>query len=322
MINTDTAKSQHLTVADQTAWYSIGFEYDTDVSTGAPELEVILAGVELSWGADYVVGVSGLQLTAAPEAGLELEILRAIPLTQEQDYQTGLISPEQIETGFDRSVMRDQMLSEQITEVSEALSDLDASLAAVAKSGDYNDLINQPTIGAGVVTIKQGGVTKGTINVNQTGNTTINIDAPIAAAVTSVNGKVGAVVLDYGDVGAQAPISDLATIRAGAAAGATAVQPGSLATVATTGSYNDLSNRPTIPTVGNGTITITQGGVTKGTFTTNQSGNTTINVDAGGGSADFPVQTGHAGEFLTTNGSDVSWGIATSVTFRVWGANE
>lgn len=33
-------------------------------------------------------------------------------------------------------------------------------------------------------------------------------------------------------------------------------------------------------TVGNGTITLTQGGVTKGTFTTNQSGNATIDVDA------------------------------------------
>lgn len=49
-----------------------------------------------------------------------------------------------------------------------------------------------------------------------------------------------------------------------------------LKTVAFTGSYNDLSNKPTIPSVGNGTITITQNGTTKGTFTTNQSGNTTI----------------------------------------------
>lgn len=48
--------------------------------------------------------------------------------------------------------------------------------------------------------------------------------------------------------------------------------------------YNtDITNKPTIPTVGNGTITITQGGVSKGTFTTNQSGNTTIALDAGGG---------------------------------------
>lgn len=45
----------------------------------------------------------------------------------------------------------------------------------------------------------------------------------------------------------QDTISDLATIEAGAAAGATAVQPGALAPVATSGSYNDLSGKPTIP---------------------------------------------------------------------------
>lgn len=59
-----------------------------------------------------------------------------------------------------------------------------------------------------------------------------------------------------------------------------------LAAVATSGSYTDLSNKPTIPTVGDGTITITQGGVNKGTFTTNQGGDTTIELEAGGGSID------------------------------------
>lgn len=44
------------------------------------------------------------------------------------------------------------------------------------------------------------------------------------------------------------------------------------------------ADKSELPTVGNGTITITQGGVSKGTFTTNQSGNTTIALDAGGGS--------------------------------------
>lgn len=51
------------------------------------------------------------------------------------------------------------------------------------------------------------------------------------------------------DTSRQAVIDDLAVIRSGAAAGATAVQPGDLAAVATTGSYNDLANKPTIPTV-------------------------------------------------------------------------
>ncbi len=49
--------------------------------------------------------------------------------------------------------------------------------------------------------------------------------------------------------GKQDAIGDLSTIRSGAAAGATAVQPGDLATVATSGSYNDLTNKPTIPVV-------------------------------------------------------------------------
>lgn len=52
----------------------------------------------------------------------------------------------------------------------------------------------------------------------------------------------------------------------------------SFATVATSGSYNDLSNKPTIPSVGNGTVTIKQNGTTKGTFTMNQSGNTTVEL--------------------------------------------
>jgi hypothetical protein len=45
----------------------------------------------------------------------------------------------------------------------------------------------------------------------------------------------------------QNTITDLETIRSGAELGATAIQPGSLATVATSGSYNDLTNKPTIP---------------------------------------------------------------------------
>lgn len=53
---------------------------------------------------------------------------------------------------------------------------------------------------------------------------------------------------------------------------------GKLAKVAISGSYNDLSNKPTIPSVGNGTITIKQAGTVKGSFTTNQSGATTIEL--------------------------------------------
>lgn len=84
-----------------------------------------------------------------------------------------------------------------------------------------------------------------------------------------------------------------------------------LATVATSGDYDDLSNKPTIPTVGNGTITITQGGMPKGTFTTNQSGNTTIELDAGGGGGSYT-----AGDCIDITGNVISidTGNATSTT--------
>ena len=52
----------------------------------------------------------------------------------------------------------------------------------------------------------------------------------------------------------------------------------SLATVATSGSYNDLTNKPTIPTVNNATLTIQQNGSNITTFTANSSTNTTANI--------------------------------------------
>ena len=79
--------------------------------------------------------------------------------------------------------------------------------------------------------------------------------------------------------GKQDKIDDLAAIRSGATAGATAVQPGDLATVATSGSYNDLADKPTIPSVGNAEIEIQKNGTKVDSFTTNQSGSKkTINI--------------------------------------------
>lgn len=115
-----------------------------------------------------------------------------------------------------------------------------------------------------------------------TGNKQITFDGTAYAKKTELAGK-------------QDTISDLATIRSGAAAGATAVQPGALATVATTGAYSDLSGTPTIPTVNNATITFTQGGTTKGSFTVNQASDATIDLDAGGGAESLtPAQAVHA----------------------------
>ena len=48
--------------------------------------------------------------------------------------------------------------------------------------------------------------------------------------------------------------------------------------VATSGDYNDLTNKPTIPAVNDGVLTIAVNGAAAGTFTANQAGNATVNV--------------------------------------------
>ena len=52
----------------------------------------------------------------------------------------------------------------------------------------------------------------------------------------------------------------------------------SLAPVATSGSYNDLSDKPTIPTVNNGALAIQQNGTTLDTFTANSPDDKTVNI--------------------------------------------
>lgn len=53
----------------------------------------------------------------------------------------------------------------------------------------------------------------------------------------------------------------------------------SLASVATSGLYSDLTGKPTIPTVNNGTLTVQHNGTTIDTFTANQSTNSTVNIE-------------------------------------------
>lgn len=84
----------------------------------------------------------------------------------------------------------------------------------------------------------------------------------------------------------------------------------SLASVATSGLYSDLTGAPTIPTVYNGKLIIQQNGVNVGEFTANQSTDTTINLTGGGASY-------IAGTNITIASNTIST-TAAKVTFREW----
>lgn len=124
-----------------------------------------------------------------------------------------------------------------------------SSLAAVATTGDYDDLVNKPSIPAAQV--------QSDWNEIDTSSKSFIRNKPVIPAgvivdqtydASSANAQSGTAVASAIST-KQDIISDLATIRSGAADGATAVQPGNLATVATTGAYSDLSGVPTIPVV-------------------------------------------------------------------------
>jgi hypothetical protein len=80
-----------------------------------------------------------------------------------------------------------------------------------------------------------------------------------------------------------AEVSDIPTktsdlINDGADNTSTYVEADELATVATSGDYGDLLNKPAIPTVNNATLTIQKNGTDVQTFTANQSTNATANI--------------------------------------------
>lgn len=138
-------------------------------------------------------------------------------------------------------------------------------------SGDYNDLTNKPTIPSKTsdLTNDSGFVVGSNLaTVATTGSYDDLSDKPTIPTKTSDLTN---------DSGFLTSHQSIKTIN-----NQSMVGTGNITVSTFSGDYDDLTNKPTIPTVGNGTITITQGGVTKGTFTLNQSSNATITLDAGG----------------------------------------
>ena len=126
MITNTTAKSTYI-VASGVTEYAIGFTYKTNPD-GTPQIKVYknkLSNTPLIYGVDYTISDNGLNIVVdtAVEPGDRLDIIRNIPLVQLSDYVIGRIDPEQIESDFDASVMRDQQIESDIQFVGEVPQD-------------------------------------------------------------------------------------------------------------------------------------------------------------------------------------------------------
>lgn len=122
---------------------------------------------------------------------------------------------------------------------------------------DYSQVLNTPAIGNAAIEIFQNGQLAGKFTLNQTENVTISLNGGGGGT-----GQWGDIT---GDINQQRDLIELMDDKLNG-----------LATVARTGSYSDLSNKPTI---GNGSIVIRQGGQQKGNFTLNQTGNLNIDLE-------------------------------------------
>jgi len=146
----------------------------------------------------------------------------------------------------------------QGTDASINIAETDPTVPAWAKAAakptyNYSDIVGAPTVNNATLTINQGGSTLGTFTANASTGTTINVTAPGTLKTNNTTTQE-----------ASASESLSGTIN--------------LHKVSKTGSYNDLLNKPTIPTVNNATLTIQKNGTNVQTFTANQSTAATANI--------------------------------------------
>ena len=171
MIVNPVCSITHSTVADVDATYPVPFTYVTVLNV--PQITVTLDGTELTYMTDYTLGSSGLKLTAEPEAGLELFIERTTPMTQEIDFQTGMIDPDEIEKSFDLSVMRDQEIQRDVDVIESKIPD---------EASPDNQLADKAYVDAHIErTDNPHSVTKAQVGLGNCNNTS-DLDKPISTA--------------------------------------------------------------------------------------------------------------------------------------------
>lgn len=131
MLNKSTSRSKYV-VQSGVVQYPIGFAFQRN-GDDTPQIRVTIGAMIAAENLHFVISEDLLTIKLipleeeAPEdpndyswlnkwVGMSLVIERDIPFVQDSDYQLGRISSEQIEKDFDLSVMRDQMLQQQISD--------------------------------------------------------------------------------------------------------------------------------------------------------------------------------------------------------------
>lgn len=186
-----------------------------------------------------------------------------------------------------------------------------ADLATVATSGSYNDLDDKPTIGNATLTIQKNGTAVDTFTANATADKAINIAVPTDTSdLTNGAGYITSSALSgYATqtwVGNQGYITGITSSDVTTALGYTPYNSsnpaGYTSNIGTVTSVNNTSPDSS----GNVTLIIpdalpSQTGQAGKFLTTNGTNVEWAEVDA------LPSQTGHSGDLLTTNGTDASW---------------
>lgn len=128
-------------------------------------------------------------------------------------------------------------------------------LVPAPSAGDEGKFLS----GAGTwMTVTSGGSYSAGNGINIDSNNAISIDTSVVAEVSDIPTNTSDLTNDGSD------------------GTSTYVEANELAAVATSGLYSDLTGTPTIPTVNNATLTVTQNGTSAGTFTANASSDVTI----------------------------------------------
>lgn len=114
--------------------------------------------------------------------------------------------------------------------------------------------------------------------VNPTVDTTLSTSSNNPIANSAVTTKIDDAAYIDSTIGQPSSLAYVGSVNIQDGAVTAAKLGSDVAAVAITGSYNDLSDTPTIPTVNNATLTIQKNGSNVATFTANASSNVTANI--------------------------------------------